>query len=76
MTNCNHFWVARDDGYEEQCRPAICLYCGEYGCYCYFQLDNLKGLTAAARVVRIGIFEQLGVPGNNHELERQILTKE
>lgn len=32
--DCEHDWVARLDGYEEQCGPTICSKCGAFGCYC------------------------------------------
>ena len=41
MSTCEHFWVYRIDGYEEQCGAAICSKCGKYGCYCDFVNDNL-----------------------------------
>lgn len=63
MSNCNHFWVERKDGYEEQCTPAICLVCGEYGCFC--KLNNPSER-------RKELFEQLGINGNNHELQKRL----
>lgn len=42
---CDHVWVARLDGCEEQCGPAICQVCGKYGCYCdahWSQMSNYQ----------------------------------
>ena len=31
---CEHDWVNRGDGWEEQCGAAVCLECGAFGCWC------------------------------------------
>ena len=31
---CEHDWVYRKGGWEEQCVPAICRECGAFGCQC------------------------------------------
>lgn len=33
-TDCNHDWVYRKFGYEEQCAPIVCTICGAFGCAC------------------------------------------
>ncbi len=60
---CNHFWVERTDGYEEQCGAAICNKCGKYGCYCDAQYGRMTE-------ERKQIFHQSGIPGNDHQLEK------
>lgn len=71
---CNHFWVKRKDGYEEACGPAICLLCGKYGCYCKFQKE-IEILPVGLRDRRKELFEQLGIDGNEHEIEKSLKEK-
>lgn len=70
MERCNHFWVERIDGYEEQCTAAICLICGEYGCHC-----NIKTRLMSSKMKkrRMELFKKLGFAGNNHKLEHELL---
>ncbi len=75
--DCQHDWVHRKDGYEEQCSPAICRKCGKYGCFCDFKRDN--GLFAIPFDKELFIekkkyFFENGINGNNHEIERQKKT--
>jgi len=65
---CSHFWVARTDGYEEQCSPAICLVCGKYGCWCNF-MSSIRDLPEWMQERRKQLFNDLGIEGNNHEIE-------
>lgn len=60
---CEHNWVLRTDGYEEQCIPAICTKCGMYGCACHAKFY------AMSKEKRIEFFAK-GIPGNNHQIER------
>lgn len=32
--DCEHEWVYRKDGWEDECGPAICRKCGAFGCFC------------------------------------------
>lgn len=32
--DCEHVWVYREEGYEEQCVAVICKECGAFGCGC------------------------------------------
>ena len=75
MDNCNHFWVARKDGYEEQCAPAICLICGEYGCYCRLR-DTLKGMPPVLELRRKILFKELGINGEDHKIEKELKEKQ
>lgn len=34
IKNCNHIWRYRNDGWEDECVPAICIECGAFGCKC------------------------------------------
>ena len=73
MTNCEHFWVFRIDGYEEQCGASICSKCGKYGCYCYFRRDQLEKCSSEEeQEKRKKEYKELGIYGNNHELERKL----
>ncbi len=71
MDKCNHFWVARVDGYEEQCGPAICLICGEYACECEFR-KQLNLLPESLKDRRRAIFKDFGFGGDNHKLEQAL----
>ena len=64
---CNHFWVKRLDGYEEQCTAAICLICGKYSCRC-----NLAAVPEKLKERRLKLFNELGINGNAHELEKSL----
>ena len=76
MSNCEHFWVRRKDGYVEKCGPAICLKCGEYGCYCDFVKDQLKKCSSKTEeTLKIKRYKELEVNGNDHELEKQLNKK-
>lgn len=32
--DCHHDWVYRQDGWEGECGPTICIKCGAFGCFC------------------------------------------
>ena len=68
---CEHFWVERKDGYEEQCGPAICLICGEYGCECKFR-RQIENLSEIEKKRRWKLFEELGIDGNKHHIEESL----
>jgi len=72
MSICEHSWVFRIDGYEEQCGAAICSKCGKYGCYCDFVNDNLTMVDNLKNQKRKKEYEELGIYGNNHELEKKV----
>ena len=63
-SGCQHKWVQRLDGYEEQCIPAICVKCGKYSCGC--KTDYGK-MTEEQR----GEFSTSGINGNSHEIEKR-----
>ena len=65
---CGHLWVKRLDGYEEQCIPAICLWCGKYGCFCDFN-RSIKELPDAAKARAKDLFKTMGIDGDEHKLE-------
>lgn len=60
---CDHDWVNRTDGYEEQCGPAICTKCGRYGCWCTANYDRMTPEQQKR-------FKARGIPGNDHEIEK------
>lgn len=62
---CNHKWVLRIDGYEEQCEPAICCLCGLYGCWCDAKWREMTDEQQKA-------FKENGINGNNHELKKRL----
>lgn len=70
MKQCNHFWVERKDGYEEQCTAAICLICGEYGCMCKVD-SQIRDMPDKWRKRRLKLFHDLAINGNEHELEKE-----
>jgi hypothetical protein len=46
-SDCEHVWIYRKDGWEEECMPIICRKCGAFGCYCDarekgFSCDDVK----------------------------------
>ena len=69
MDKCNHFWVERKDGYEEQCGASICLVCGKYGCYCKLKISETP---RNLRERRKQLFYELGINGDKHKLEKEI----
>jgi hypothetical protein len=71
MDDCEHFWVNRTDGYEEECGPAICLLCGQYGCYCDF-LKTIEYYPQKIKERRKKIYKELGIDGNKHEIENSL----
>lgn len=74
MEECNHNWVHRKDGYEEQCVPAICTKCGKYSCWCdfvkSFSYFEYIGKEEGNRIRKE--FFKNGINGDNHELEKRI----
>jgi len=64
---CSHKWVERLDGYEEQCGPAICCLCGEYGCWCEAKWRDMSDEEKL-------LFRKNGINGNMHELEIALKT--
>lgn len=38
--NCDHEWRYRDEGWEDECIPAICIKCGAFGCRCDMLMHN------------------------------------
>ena len=38
--DCEHIWVYRDFGWEEECMPVICKECGAFGCLCDARKDG------------------------------------
>ena len=71
MDKCNHFWVDRKDGYEEQCSAAICIICGEYGCYCVLKREK-ENMSDSLWERRLTLFDELGIDGNGHEIEKSL----
>jgi len=63
--SCDHKWVERLDGYEEQCGPAICNKCGLYGCCCDAKWGEMSDEERS-------IFERSGINGNDHEIEKRL----
>ncbi len=68
---CPHFWVERTDGYVEQCTPAICLMCGEYGCRCSID-EELRTMSTQIKARRLELFTRLGFAGKEHSLEKEL----
>ena len=66
---CEHDWVRRLDGYEEQCGPAICRKCGKYGCYCDAKWALMDEKSK-------DYFETNAINGNSHELEKKLQEPE
>ena len=61
IRDCEHDWVKRTDGYEEQCMPAVCVKCGAFGCYC----DALRDVFGREeRDKKIRDMETRGVAGD------------
>jgi hypothetical protein len=61
---CQHDWVNRTDGYEEQCGAAICTKCGKYGCWCdvgYLKMSKEEKED----------FGKRGISGNDHEIKKR-----
>jgi len=75
MDNCNHFWVSRKDGWEEQCGAAICLICGEYNCCCEF-MKEMRDFPTKLIERRKSLFYELGIEGNLHEIEKSYKEEE
>lgn len=61
---CNHKWVERLDGFEEQCGAAICILCGRYGCYCDAKWSTMTKKEKKA-------FAKNGINGNDHVIEHK-----
>ena len=74
MDNCKHFWVNRKDGWEEGCGAAICLLCGKHDCYCDFNIE-IENLPKELKERRKRIFEELGIEGNDHQIEKELGIK-
>jgi len=72
IDQCEHVWVKREDGYEEQCGPVICIICGKYNCYCSF-LRSIENLPPLIQKLRKKRFEELAINGNKHQLEKETL---
>ena len=69
--SCQHFWVDRTDGHEEQCLPVVCLFCGNYGCYCDLK-ESLSDLPEKETQRRRTLAKLLGFPGDQHKLEKSL----
>ena len=65
---CNHEWVNRIDGYEEQSGPAICKKCGKYGCWRDAKYSDMSDTEKEMFMIK-------GIPGNDHELEKKMGKK-
>ena len=72
--NCEHNWVYRKDGWEEQCVPAICTICGEYGCFCDFMRTSMKYDKANIEEKKeiYDYFIKEGINGDNHYIENRM----
>lgn len=63
-----HDWVFRVRGYVEDCGPAICTICGQYGCWCDAGYSHMSP-------ERKSDFFRRGIRGNNHEIEKRLAAQ-